>query len=161
MIVFEAPEADATRPPDFDVVVAITDSALQSATLFVDGQEQIAVQASLFGRAVVVPAGEHEVTWRFSPRLPAASLLASWLGLVPSLDQSGESRRNGAITKTGSSYARRLLVEAARGGICCEYIGRILKEVKRRPMFVIDEKIGFPGYFNDLLSDLCQFLQRK
>jgi transposase len=39
--------------------------------------------------------------------------LASWLGLVPSLDQSGESRRQGAITKTGSSYARRLLVEAA------------------------------------------------
>jgi transposase len=39
--------------------------------------------------------------------------LSSWLGLVPSLDQSGESRRQGAITKTGSGYARRLLVEAA------------------------------------------------
>jgi len=39
--------------------------------------------------------------------------LASWLGLVPSLDQSGESRTQGAITKTGSRYARRLLVEAA------------------------------------------------
>ena len=39
--------------------------------------------------------------------------LASWLGLVPTLDQSGESRRQGAITKTGSGYARRLLVEAA------------------------------------------------
>jgi transposase len=39
--------------------------------------------------------------------------LGSWLGLVPSLDQSGESRRQGAITKTGSGYARRLLVEAS------------------------------------------------
>jgi transposase len=39
--------------------------------------------------------------------------LASWLGLVPSLHQSGESETRGAITKTGSSYARRLLVEAA------------------------------------------------
>lgn len=39
--------------------------------------------------------------------------LSSWLGLVPTLDQSGESRRQGAITKTGSSHARRLLVEAA------------------------------------------------
>jgi transposase len=39
--------------------------------------------------------------------------LAGWLGLVPSLNQSGESRRQGAITKTGSGYARRLLVEAA------------------------------------------------
>jgi transposase len=39
--------------------------------------------------------------------------LASWLGLVPSLDQSGESRTSGGITKCGSSYARRLLVESA------------------------------------------------
>ena len=39
--------------------------------------------------------------------------LASWLGLVPSLSQSGESSTQGAITKTGSRYARRLLVEAA------------------------------------------------
>jgi transposase len=46
-------------------------------------------------------------------RFSRPSKLASWLGLVPALDQSGESRRQGAITKTGSSYARRLLVEAA------------------------------------------------
>jgi transposase len=39
--------------------------------------------------------------------------LASWLGLVPSLNQSGETRAQGPITKTGSGYARRLLVEAA------------------------------------------------
>jgi transposase len=39
--------------------------------------------------------------------------LASWLGLVPSLSQSGDTRAQGAITKTGSAYARRLLVEAA------------------------------------------------
>lgn len=46
-------------------------------------------------------------------RFPRPAKLAAWLGLVPSLDQSGESRRQGAITKTGSGYARRLLVEAA------------------------------------------------
>ncbi len=46
-------------------------------------------------------------------RFQRPAKLASWLGLVPSLDQSGESRRQGAITKTGSGYARRLLVEAA------------------------------------------------
>jgi transposase len=46
-------------------------------------------------------------------RFAGASRLASWLGLVPSLDQSGEGRRQGSITKTGSGYARRLLVEAA------------------------------------------------
>jgi len=33
--------------------------------------------------------------------------LAAWLGLMPALDQSGDKRRQSAITKTGSSYARR------------------------------------------------------
>ena len=37
----------------------------------------------------------------------------SWLGLVPSREQSGESDRHGAITKTGSKYARRILVNLA------------------------------------------------
>jgi transposase len=35
------------------------------------------------------------------------------LGLVPALSQSGESSVQGGITKTGSRYARRILVEAA------------------------------------------------
>lgn len=39
--------------------------------------------------------------------------LASYLGLVPSEHSSGTKRRQGAITKAGSSHARRLLVEAA------------------------------------------------
>lgn len=39
--------------------------------------------------------------------------LGSWLGLTPSLEQSGESESQGGITKTGSGIARRLLVEAA------------------------------------------------
>jgi len=46
-------------------------------------------------------------------RFQRPAQLASWLGLVPGLDQSGESRRQGAITKTGSGLARRLLVESA------------------------------------------------
>lgn len=39
--------------------------------------------------------------------------LASFLGLVPSESSSGTKRRQGAITKAGSSHARRLLIEAA------------------------------------------------
>jgi transposase len=39
--------------------------------------------------------------------------LASYLGLVPSERSSGERRRQGSITKAGSSHARRLLIEAA------------------------------------------------
>jgi transposase len=46
-------------------------------------------------------------------RFEKAHRLGSWLGLTPSLNQSGESSRQGAITKTGSSLARRLLIESA------------------------------------------------
>lgn len=46
-------------------------------------------------------------------RFARASALSAWLGLVPSLHQSGESSRQGSITKTGSTFARRLLVESA------------------------------------------------
>jgi transposase len=38
--------------------------------------------------------------------------MMSYLGLVPSEDSSGERRRQGSITKTGSRHARRLLTEA-------------------------------------------------
>ena len=46
-------------------------------------------------------------------RFAKAGQLMSYLGLVPSEDTTGSSRRLGAITKTGSGHARRLLVEAA------------------------------------------------
>jgi transposase len=46
-------------------------------------------------------------------RFARAGQLASYLGLVPSEDSSGDRRRLGTITKTGSRHARRLLVEAA------------------------------------------------
>ena len=46
-------------------------------------------------------------------RFSSPRKLFSWLGLTPTLEQSGESSAQGRITKTGSSYARRLLVESA------------------------------------------------
>jgi transposase len=46
-------------------------------------------------------------------RFAKAGQLMSYLGLTPSEDTSGEKRRQGAISKTGSRHARRLLVEAA------------------------------------------------
>jgi transposase len=57
--------------------------------------------------------------------------LAAWLGLVPSLDQSGESRTQGPITKTGSGYARRLLVEAAWQYLPRPSVGAALAERRR------------------------------
>jgi len=46
-------------------------------------------------------------------RFEHPGLLASYLGLVPSERSTGEARRQGRITKSGSRHARRLLVEAA------------------------------------------------
>jgi transposase len=46
-------------------------------------------------------------------RFKRPAQLMSYVGLVPSENSTGASRRLGAITKTGSRHARRLLVEAA------------------------------------------------
>jgi transposase len=46
-------------------------------------------------------------------RFESPAKLMHYLGLVPSENSSGQQRRQGAITKTGSRHARRLLVEAA------------------------------------------------
>jgi transposase len=46
-------------------------------------------------------------------RFHRARQLPAWLGLTPSRDQSGDSDVSGPITKSGSRYARRILVEAA------------------------------------------------
>ncbi|HEY3728292.1 MAG TPA: transposase [Solirubrobacteraceae bacterium] len=46
-------------------------------------------------------------------RFAHAEQLMSYVGLVPSESTTGQQRRLGAITKTGSGHARRLLVEAA------------------------------------------------
>jgi transposase len=61
--------------------------------------------STLTALALTVEIGD----WtRFRPQS-----LGPFLGLTPSEDSSGERRRQGAITKTGNSHARRLLVEAA------------------------------------------------
>jgi transposase len=46
-------------------------------------------------------------------RFARAEQLMSYVGLVPSENTTGQQRRLGSITKTGSAHARRLLVEAA------------------------------------------------
>ena len=46
-------------------------------------------------------------------RFDAPRQLMAWLGLVPSEYSSGLRKRQGAITRCGNSFARRLLIEAA------------------------------------------------
>src|SRR5437588_11180803 len=61
--------------------------------------------STLTALALTVELGD----WtRFRPQS-----LGPFLGLTPSEDSTGERRRLGAITKTGNTHARRLLVEAA------------------------------------------------
>src|SRR5206468_6057276 len=56
-------------------------------------------------------------------RFQRARQLPAWLGLTPGRQQSGESDVSGPITKTGSRYARRTLVEAASPSGRPPYIG--------------------------------------
>jgi len=61
--------------------------------------------STLTALALTVELGDWQ---RFRPQS-----LGPFLGLTPSEDSTGERRRLGAITKTGNTHARRLLVEAA------------------------------------------------
>jgi len=61
-------------------------------------------------------------------RFARAEQLMSYVGLVPSEATTGQQRRLGAITKTGSGHARRLLVEAAWHYRSRPSIGRALTD---------------------------------
>jgi transposase len=61
-------------------------------------------------------------------RFARAEQLMSYVGLVPSESTTGQQRRLGSITKTGSAHARRLLVEAAWHYRPRPRIGRALTE---------------------------------
>jgi len=61
--------------------------------------------STLTALALTVELGDWQ---RFRPQS-----LGPFLGLTPSEHSTGERRRQGAITKTGNTHARRLLVEAA------------------------------------------------
>jgi transposase len=61
-------------------------------------------------------------------RFARAGQLMHYLGLVPSESTTGEQRRLGSITKTGSRHARRLLVEAAWHYRHRPHLGKALAE---------------------------------
>jgi transposase len=61
-------------------------------------------------------------------RFAKPAQLMHYLGLTPSEDTTGQSRRLGSITKTGSGHARRLLVEAAWHYRSRPSIGRALSD---------------------------------
>ncbi|MFM0213949.1 IS110 family transposase, partial [Paraburkholderia sediminicola] len=55
--------------------------------------------------------------------------LMAWLGVTPSEHSSGETRRQGSITKTGNRYARKLLIESAWS---YRHAARVSPEIQRR-----------------------------
>ena len=61
-------------------------------------------------------------------RFARAEQIMSYIGLVPSESTTGQQRRLGAITKTGSTHARRLLVEAAWHYRKAPRVGKALAE---------------------------------
>jgi transposase len=61
-------------------------------------------------------------------RFARAEQLMSYVGLVPAESTTGQQRRLGSITKTGSGHARRLLVEAAWHSRPRSNLGKALTE---------------------------------
>ena len=76
------------------------------------GEQTVARLRCLRGIDMLSAVGLHAEVGEFT-RFQKAGQLMSCLGLTPSEDTSGEKRRQGSITKSGSRHARRLLVEAA------------------------------------------------
>jgi transposase len=74
--------------------------------------------------AVTVVAELGDLTRFDNPRQ-----LAAFLGLVPSEDSTGDSRRQGPITKAGNSHARRALVE---GAWAYQYPAKVSPHIRKR-----------------------------
>ena len=62
-------------------------------------------------------------------RFATASQFMSFVGLVPSEDSSGQSRRQGRITRCGNGHLRRILEEAAWH---YRHLPLMSKEIRRR-----------------------------
>ena len=113
-------------------------------------------------QAALLPRDRHAVGVRAlhsrSATSPASSDPASWqrwLGLVPSLDQSGESAASGAITKTGSGFARRLLVEAAWHYLREPRIGATLANRQPASPTTSSRSPGEPSIASTASSEAC------
>ncbi|MGC0142980.1 IS110 family transposase [Pseudactinotalea sp. Z1732] len=87
---------------DREILTAAADSEFTATTRRLGCLRGI---STLTGFALAVEIGDWH---RFTGRT-----IASYLGLVPSEHSSGGTRHLGAITKTGKTHARRLLIEAA------------------------------------------------
>lgn len=81
-------------------------------------------------------------------RFPTGKQFASYLGLVPSLYQSGKTKRLGSITKLGNPYARWVLVQTAhrlvRGDVTYKlaYAAIAARRGKKKAIVAIARKLA-------------------
>ena len=93
--------------------------------------------------SVIVEVGDFK-------RFVSADRFASYLGLVPGEDSSGDSRTRLGITKAGNTHVRRLLVEAAQS-YARGRIGFKSKELKKRQFGNTPEIIAYADKGNERL----------
>lgn len=102
------------------------DDAVQKAPAslraVIDGLQALRGVAKLTAATLAVEIGS------FS-RFETARRLMAYCGVVPSEHSSGNSRRQGGITKTGNAHVRRVLFEAAWG---CRHRPNLGDNLKRR-----------------------------
>jgi len=83
-------------------------------------------------------------------RFPSYRKLASYAGLVPSLDDSGDKHRSGRITKQGSPWLRTAMIEAAH----------VVPRMKNRKMNLFFRKrIVRGGYRKAIVATARKMLQ--
>lgn len=107
---------------------AIDDATKQAAPQLravIDGLQALRGIGKLIATTVAVEIGS------FS-RFESAKQLMAYCGVVPSEHSSGNSRRQGAITKTGNAHVRRVLYEAAWSCRRRPNLGPSLKERQRK-----------------------------
>jgi transposase len=106
---------------------AIDDAIKQASSTVravIDGLQALRGVGKLSATTMAVEIGS------FS-RFKTAKQLMAYCGVVPSEHSSGNTRRQGAITKTGNAHVRRVLFESAWGCRHRPNIGAKLKERQR------------------------------
>lgn len=91
-------------------------------------------------------------------RFDQPSKLMSYVGLTPSEHSSGSKRRQGAITKSGNTRARRLLVEGAES---YRYSANISTEMQKRQENLSKEVIAIAWKAQLRLCKRYQYLSKR
>jgi len=84
-------------------------------------------------------------------RFKNAKALSSYVGIIPSVYQSGETRRSGSITKEGTAYLRWALIQSAHKSVIqkshlASFYRRLKKKDKKKAKVAVARKILVAAY---------------